>query len=215
MTTTFRVIFAVVAGVGLVGVLVWYRGDCGDDHQCLLGVLPFPRAQVRRLEHRLTLPICSAGGRPFAAQASYSSRQRAWSSPLASSLLWIGVTLYTASFIAEIVRGGVLAVSRGQSEAGNALGLSRFQLYRFIVLPQAFRIVLPPIGNQYLNLFKNTSLGIAVAFSDIVLVGQTLYNQTGQTVPVVSLWMAFYLTGSLVLSSIVNYANRRLKLVER
>ncbi len=129
--------------------------------------------------------------------------------------LWIAVTLYTASFIAEIVRGGILAVSRGQSEAGNALGLSRFQLYRFIVLPQAFRIVLPPIGNQYLNLFKNTSLGIAVAFSDIVQVGQTLYNQTGQTVPVVSLWMAFYLSGSLILSSIVNFANRRLKLVER
>lgn len=129
--------------------------------------------------------------------------------------LWIGVTLYTAAFIAEIVRGGILAVAKGQSEAGLALGLTRGQLLRFIVLPQAFRIVLPPIGNQYLNLFKNTSLGIAVAFPDIVQVGQTLYNQTGQTFPIVLTWMAFFLAGSLVLSSIVNYFNRSLELVER
>lgn len=129
--------------------------------------------------------------------------------------LWIGVTLYTAAFIAEIVRGGILAVSKGQSEAGGALGLTRPQLLRFIVLPQAFRIILPPMGNQYLNLFKNTSLGIAVAFPDIVQVGQTLYNQTGQTFPIVLMWMAFFLTGSLILSSIVNAWNRRLQLVER
>ena len=129
--------------------------------------------------------------------------------------LWVGLTLYTASFIAEIVRGGILAVAKGQSEAGLAVGLTRGQLLRFVILPQAFRIVLPPIGNQYLNLFKNTSLGIAVAFPDIVQVGQTIYNQTGQTFPVVLLWMSFFLFGSLVLSSIVNYFNRRLKLVER
>ena len=129
--------------------------------------------------------------------------------------LWIGVTLYTAAFIAEIVRGGILAVSKGQSEAGGALGLTRAQLLRFIVLPQAFRIILPPMGNQYLNLFKNTSLGIAVAYPDIVQVGQTLYNQTGMTFPIVMLWMAFFLTGSLILSSIVNWWNRRLQLVER
>ncbi len=129
--------------------------------------------------------------------------------------LWVGVTLYTASFIAEIVRGGILAVPKGQSEAGGALGLHRSQLLRFVVLPQAFRVILPPMGNQYLNLFKNTSLGIAVAYPEIVQVGQTLYNQTGQTIPVVLIWMGFYLTGSLVLSSIVNYYNRRLQLVER
>ncbi len=129
--------------------------------------------------------------------------------------LWVGVTLYTGAFIAEIVRGGILAVAKGQSEAGLALGLTRAQLLRFIVLPQAFRIVLPPLGNQYLNLFKNTSLGIAVAYPDIVQVGQTLYNQTGQTFPIVLTWMGFFLTGSLILSYIVNYFNRRLTLVER
>ncbi len=113
------------------------------------------------------------------------------------------------------MRGGILAVSKGQSEAGAAVGLTRVQLLRFVVLPQAFRIILPPMGNQYLNLFKNTSLGIAVAYPDIVQVGQTLYNQGGPTFTIVALWMAFFLTGSLVLSSIVNYFNRRLKLVER
>ena len=129
--------------------------------------------------------------------------------------VWVGVTLYTAAFIAEIVRGGVLAVPKGQTEAGLALGLRRSQLLRMIVLPQAFRIILPPIGNQYLNLAKNTSLGIAVAYAEVVAVGQTLFNQTGQALQVFVLWMAFYLTVSLLLSSVVNYYNRKLKLVER
>ncbi len=129
--------------------------------------------------------------------------------------LWIAVTLYTASFIAEVVRAGILAVSKGQSEAGSSLGLSRAQNLRYIVLPQAFRVIFPPLGNQYLNLFKNTSLGIAVAFPEIVAVGVTTINQTGQTVPVILVWMGFYLTGSLGISSIVNYYNRKLQLVER
>lgn len=129
--------------------------------------------------------------------------------------VWVGVTLYTASFIAEIVRGGILAVSKGQSEAGLALGLKRGQLLRMIVLPQAFRIILPPMGNQYLNLAKNTSLGIAVAYAEPIQVGQTLFNQTGDTIQVFIVWMAFYLTVSLILSAIVNWYNRRVALVER
>jgi general L-amino acid transport system permease protein len=88
-------------------------------------------------------------------------------------------------------------------------------LLRMIILPQAFRIILPPIGNQYLNLAKNTSLGIAVAYPEIVAVGQTLANQTGQFMQTFLLWIVFYLVVSLTLSSIVNYYNRRLKLVER
>ena len=129
--------------------------------------------------------------------------------------VWVAVTLYTASFIAEIVRAGILAVSKGQTEAAGALGLTRAQSLRYVVLPQAFRIIFPPLGNQYLNLFKNTSLGIAVAFPEIVSVGSTTSNQTGQTLPVILIWMLFFLTGSLVLSSIVNFYNRRLALVER
>jgi len=129
--------------------------------------------------------------------------------------VWIGVTFYTAAFIAEVVRGGVLAVPKGQTEAGLALGLKRSQLLRMIILPQAFRIILPPIGNQYLNLAKNTSLGIAVAYPEIVAVGFTLANQTGQAMQTFLIWIVFYLTISLVLSSVVNYYNRRLALVER
>jgi His/Glu/Gln/Arg/opine family amino acid ABC transporter permease subunit len=129
--------------------------------------------------------------------------------------LWLGLVVYTAVFIGEAVRAGVLAVAKGQSEAGLAVGLRRGQLLRMIVLPQAFRIVLPPIGNQFLNLFKNSSLAIAVGFSDIVQVGQTVFNQTGQSIPIFLVWMLFYSIGSLSLSSIVNYYNRKLALVER
>jgi general L-amino acid transport system permease protein len=129
--------------------------------------------------------------------------------------VWLGVVLYTASFIGEIVRGGILAVPKGQSEAGLAMGLKRSQLLRLIVLPQAFRIILPPLGNQYLNLAKNTSLGVAVAFAEVVAVGQTVFNQTGASIQVIMIWMGFYLVVSLTLSAIVNYFNRRMQLVER
>jgi general L-amino acid transport system permease protein len=129
--------------------------------------------------------------------------------------VWVGVTMYTAAFIAEIVRGGILAVPKGQTEAGLALGLRRSQLLRMIILPQAFRIILPPMGNQYLNLAKNTSLGIAVAYPEIVAVGQTLANQSGQFMQTFLLWILFYLAISLVISYLVNFYNRRLRLVER
>ena len=129
--------------------------------------------------------------------------------------IWTGVTLYTASFIAEIVRGGILAVPKGQTEAAMALGLRRSQYLRLVILPQAFRIILPPMGNQYLNLMKNTSLGIAVAFPEIVQVGTTILNQTGQSLPVVLVWMGFFVTLSLGISAIVNYYNRKMMIVER
>jgi general L-amino acid transport system permease protein len=129
--------------------------------------------------------------------------------------VWFAVTLYTASFIAEIVRGGILAVPKGQTEASQAVGFKRSQYLRLIILPQAFRIILPPLGNQYLNLFKNTSLGTAVAYAEIVAVGSTLMNKNGQTLPIVLVWMAFFLTGSLLISAVVNYYNRRMMLVER
>ncbi len=129
--------------------------------------------------------------------------------------LFFGLVFYTASFIAEIVRGGVLAVSTGQSEAAAALGLSRSQSLRKVILPQAFRIVMPPLGNQYLNLTKNTSLAIAVGYSDIVQVGQSVFNKNNQFLAVFSIWAAFYLACSLTISVIVNYINGRLAIVER
>jgi len=133
----------------------------------------------------------------------------------AFAAVFLGVVLYTASFIAEVVRGGILAVPKGQIEAADAVGLSKGQSLRHIVLPQAFRVILPPMGNQYLNLAKNTTLAIAVGYADLVQVGQTLYNQTGRTIEVMAIWMLFYLAVSLGLSSIVNFWNVRLKLVER
>ena len=129
--------------------------------------------------------------------------------------LFFGLVFYTSAFIAEIVRGGILAVPTGQSEAAAALGLSRMQALRKVILPQAFRVIMPPLGNQYLNITKNTSLGIAVGFSEIVQVGQTIYNKNNQTLAVFSIYMAFFLACSLTISLIVNYINNKLAIVER
>ena len=108
-----------------------------------------------------------------------------------------------------------MAVPKGQSEAAAALGLKRATALRRVIIPQAARVMLPPLGNQYLNLTKNTSLAIEGGYSDIVQVGQTVYNQTGKTLPVVSIWMLFYLSCSLSISVIVNFFNVRMRIVER
>lgn len=129
--------------------------------------------------------------------------------------LFLGLVLYTASFIAEIVRGGILAVPLGQSEAAAALGLSRAQALRRVVLPQALRVVMPPLGNQYLNITKNTSLAIAIGLSDVFQVGQSIYNKNNQTLAVFGILMAFFLACSLTISAIVNFINGRLAIVER
>ena len=129
--------------------------------------------------------------------------------------VYFGVVIYTASHIGELVRGGILAVPKGQIEAASALGLSRPTALRRVILPQALRVILPPLGNQYLNLTKNTSLAIAVGYSDVVQIGQTIYNQTGRTLPVVAIWLLFYLSCSLTISVVVNWFNIRLKIVER
>lgn len=125
------------------------------------------------------------------------------------------LVLYTSSHVAEIVRGSILAVPRGQSEAAQALALSGFQRLRFVVLPQAMRIALPPIINQYLNYVKNTSLAIAVGFAEVTLIAfQAIGN--GQPAPqVIILLMGSYLLFSLVISLLVNFYNRRLRLVIR
>ena len=138
-----------------------------------------------------------------------------WTMTVFFASLFFGLVLYTASFIAEIVRGGILAVSKGQAEAAAALGLSRAQSLRKVILPQAFRVIMPPLGNQYLNITKNTSLAIAVGLSDVVQVGQSVYNKNNQTLAVFGIWMAFYLLCSLTISATVNFINGRLEIVER
>jgi len=130
--------------------------------------------------------------------------------------LLIALTTYTASFIAEIVRAGILAVPRGQTEAGLALGLRRGQLLRLILMPQALKIIVPPLTNQYLNLTKNSSLGVAIGYPDLfaVFAGTTL-NQTGQAIEIIAITMAVYLLLSLVTSLLMNWYNARVRLRER
>jgi His/Glu/Gln/Arg/opine family amino acid ABC transporter permease subunit len=129
--------------------------------------------------------------------------------------LLVGLVVYTAAFIAEIVRAGILAVSFGQIEAARALGLSTNQTLSMIIMPQALRVIIPPLGNQYLNLSKNSSLAIAVAFADLVLVTQTIMNQSGQSITGITMIMLTYLAISLVISAFVNLANRRFRIVVR
>lgn len=129
--------------------------------------------------------------------------------------LLIGLVVYTASFIAEIVRAGIMAVPRGQIEASRALGLSTPQTLRMIILPQALRVIIPPLGNQYLNLSKNSSLAVAISYADLVFVTQTIMNQSGQSVTGIFMLMMVYLTISLTISLFTNWFNRRFKLVTR
>lgn len=130
--------------------------------------------------------------------------------------LWVALSLYTASFIAEIVRSGILAVSTGQTEAAKALGLPEGLTLRLVVIPQAMRVIIPPLTSQYLNLLKNSSLATAIGYPDLVAVfmGTTL-NQTGQAVEVVAITMAVYLTVSLLISLFMNIYNRAVAIKER
>ncbi len=129
--------------------------------------------------------------------------------------LLAALSIYTASFIAEIVRGGIQAVSHGQSEAAHALGINNSITLRRVVIPQAMRIITPPLTNQYLNLTKNSSLGIAIAYPDLVATGGTVLNQSGKAIEVVSIWMIVYLTLSLLTSLFMNWYNNSIRLVER
>lgn len=126
-----------------------------------------------------------------------------------------GLVLYTAAFIGEVVRAGIQSVSKGQVEAARALGLNGFQTLRLIVFPQALRVIIPPLTSQYLNLVKNSSLAIAVGYPDVFYVSNTIQNQTGRAVEMISLVMATYLSLSLVTSALMNWYNQRIKLVER
>ncbi|MET0171104.1 MAG: amino acid ABC transporter permease [Agrobacterium vaccinii] len=129
--------------------------------------------------------------------------------------LYLSLSFYTASFIAEIVRGGIKAVAKGQTEAASALGLRGNNITRLIVVPQAMRIIIPPLTSQYLNLTKNSSLAVAVGFSDLVAVGGTILNQTGQAVEVVAIWLVVYLSLSLTTALVMNWFNAKMALVER
>jgi general L-amino acid transport system permease protein len=129
--------------------------------------------------------------------------------------LLVGLVAYTTTYIAEIVRSGILSVSQGQWEAGGALGLYRGQVMSKIVLPQALRVIIPPMTSQYLNLIKNSSLAVAIGYQDIVSIANTTLNQTGQAIEGIVIIMAVYLTFSLSISLFMNWYNAHIALVER
>jgi general L-amino acid transport system permease protein len=153
-------------------------------------------------------------GLEFPEQTRFSLRGGIQLQPEFLALL-LALSIYTASFFAEIVRAGILAVSHGQTEAAYSLGLRAGPTLRLVVIPQALRVIIPPLTSQYLNLTKNSSLAVAIGYADLVSVGGTILNQTGQAVEIVAIWMIVYLTISLVTSLFMNWFNRRMALVER
>ena len=159
-----------------------------------------------------------AGGEPFAASlpelGELGTENGLRLTPEFVALL-VGITIYTASHIAEIVRGAILAVPRGQTEAANALGLSGFQRMRHVTLPQAFRIIIPPLTNQYLNLAKNSSLGVVIAFPEVTRITQITIAQGGPAPQAIAVLMLVYLIFSLSISLITNISNRQLTLKGR
>ena len=129
--------------------------------------------------------------------------------------LLLALVIYTAAFIAENVRSGILAVSHGQTEAAHALGLDNGKTLRLVVIPQALRVIIPPMASQYLNLTKNSSLAVAVGYPDLMYAGGTVNNQSGKAIEVFSILLIVYLATSLLTSLFMNWFNSRMKLVER
>jgi general L-amino acid transport system permease protein len=173
---------------------------------------------VAALAALLPLAVFFLGGAPFAWEVpelqGFNFSGGHTLSPEFAALL-VGLIVYTAAFIAEIVRSGIEGVSRGQSEAAAALGLNRRQTLQLIILPQALRIVIPPLIGEYLALTKNSSLAIAIGYPDLTAITYTTLNQTGQAVEAIALMMAIYLALSLMTSLIMNWYNARVALVER
>jgi len=188
----------------LVQLFFWYA--------LITEVLPHPREALEPLpgvflsNRGIFFPTFSSSpvlqGFNFAGGAALS--------PEFAALL-IGLSLYTAAFIGEIVRAGILAIPRGQVDAAYALGLTPWQSTRLIVLPQALRVIVPPLTSQYLNLTKNSSLAVAIGYPDLVSIANTTINQTGQAIEGVAIIMAVYLTISLSISAFMNWYNARLR----
>lgn len=129
--------------------------------------------------------------------------------------LLIGLTMYTAAFIAEVVRAGVQAVNKGQTEAAKAVGLNQFQVISLIVMPQALRVIIPPLISQYLNLTKNSSLALFIGYQELFSVGKIAINQAGRAIPVFSMVMFTYLLMSLLTSWLLNWYNRKIQFTEK
>jgi general L-amino acid transport system permease protein len=127
----------------------------------------------------------------------------------------LGLVFYTAAFVAEVVRAGIASVAHGQSEAAGSLGLSRNHMMRLVILPQALRVIIPPLTNQYLNLTKNSSLAVAIGYPDVVSISNTAINQTGRAVECIAIIMLVYLTTSLTTSFFMGWYNKKSAIKER
>ena len=176
----------------------------------------FTKTQIPSILHLALILLIALGfylGKPELKGFNFSGGTHLRNSLIA---LWLALSLYTAAFIAEIVRGGILAVSKGQTEAAGALGLRSNRIMSLVILPQALRVIIPPMISNYLNLTKNSSLAIAVGYMDITgTLGGITMNQTGRELECILLLMLVYLTISLSISAVMNWYNERVKLVER
>ncbi|MEJ0070173.1 MAG: amino acid ABC transporter permease [Pseudomonadota bacterium] len=208
-----------MALLGIVGVgVAWWWAKRAKAHQMATGQIR--PVLLPALGAILGLPLIAwlVAGAPWQLEIpelrGFNFAGGATISPELVALLF-GLVMYTASYIAEIVRAGILAVPRGQTEAARALGLPGGRILRLVVLPQALRVIVPPTTSQYLNLTKNSSLAVAIGFPDLMSVVNTTINQTGQAVEAIALAMAVYLTISLAISTFMNWYNARIRLVER
>jgi general L-amino acid transport system permease protein len=169
-----------------------------------LALLPLAAANLAG--DRLILSVPELQGFNFAGGAELS--------PEFAALL-TGLVIYTAAFVAEIVRSGIQSVGKGQWEAARALGLSNGRIMRLVILPQALRVIVPPLTSQYLNLTKNSSLAIVIGYQDLFSVSNTSINQTGQAIEVIFIMMTVYLVLSLLTAAGMNVYNARVALKER
>jgi len=207
---------ALVFGVGCLGVFFLYQW--AKKRQDLTGqTFPVFRVSIAML---ISLPLITwwLGGAPTKMNvpvlSGFNFKGGMNLSPEFAALL-LGLVLYTAAFVAEAVRAGIQAVSKGQSEAAMSMGLKPGQVLNLVVLPQALRIIIPPLTSQMLNLTKNSSLAVAIGFPDFVSVAGTAINQTGQAIEGVALIMIEYLCFSLLTSAFMHWYNKKMALVER
>ena len=207
-------VIAFVAGI----VLTWLYGRSARAKQMADGqprrVWPAGIALMVGLPVAVWLALGAPWTIDWPALRGFNFRGGANVSPEFAALL-IGLVTYTAGFIAEVVRAGILSVNSGQWEAAQALGLRHGSVLRLIVLPQALRVIIPPMTSMYLNLTKNSSLAVAIGYQDIVSIANTTLNQTGQAIEGIAIIMVVYLTISLSISLFMNWYNARIALVER
>lgn len=211
----YGVVFAaLLLSIGLVVILKFWS----TRRQALTGRrFPVLSTSVTLL---VALPVATivGAGAPFTFDVPVATRFNVTGgSTLAPEFvaLYLALSLYTAAFIAEIIRAGMQGVAKGQSEAAHALGLRHGTTKRLVVVPQALRIIIPPLTSQYLNLTKNSSLGVAIGFPELISTGGTIMNQTGRAIEIVSIWLIVFLATSLATSVCMNLFNRKMALVER